>query len=438
MKKLLPLFFLPVALIVCFLPCLARAQPSTSVEIKPPQLLTPENGSTVNGAPEFFWTSAVLPRGFRGKYSLKIVPVSQGQSAAAAFSSNSPVHQASMRRTQDAWPEGGPALKNGQTYAWCVQVVDADGNPVGENNGLSEVFTFTYKETETPPAAQGLTITTQPLVMTGIRPESITLTTLPLVMTGIRPESITLTTQPLVMTGIRPESITINTQPLQMTGMRFESIIIHTDALQMTGIRNEQPKPPVESDKTPAKSKIQEGLKNKLKLPSAKTGTDDGSRMKRKGSDDGEPATGRPPETKEAKQKLDLPSKDAGTVDGANPPQGQPDAMQIKQGGTGNALGDTAMSRILGKVPSMTTPDVPVKPDGGTGQSTLQQKIEAKKNAAGDAVKEIKTPSATDSPAGTGTPAGTGETLKGQKLQDVKESAAKKKDVKTTVETGGK
>jgi hypothetical protein len=74
MKKRLPLLFLPVALLVCFLPCLVRAQPSNTNEIKPPQLLTPESGSTVKGAPEFFWTSAVLPRGFKGRDANHIRP----------------------------------------------------------------------------------------------------------------------------------------------------------------------------------------------------------------------------------------------------------------------------------------------------------------------------------------------------------------------------
>lgn len=401
-------FFLSVLLIGCFLPCLGRGQPLDqpgikSDEIKPPQLLTPENGSTVNGVPEFFWTSAVVPRGFKGTYKLKVVPVSQGQDPGAALASNPPVHQASMRRTQEAYPADGPGLNNGQTYAWCVQVLDANGTPVGENLGMSDVFVFTYEGSEMHPALQGLNVTTQPLVMTGMRIGSLTVDTQPLVMTGMRVQSITVNTQPLVMTGMRSESITLTTQPLVMTGMRVGSITVNSDALKMTGIRSGQPNPPVESDKTPAKTKIQEELKKKLDLPGRKT-------------DDSGSTSNQPPEVKEAKQKLDLPSKKQEPVDGANPPAGQPDGAQMKQGGTGKAVGDTAINRVLGKVPALSKPATPELPMDGT--------------SGGAKTAPVSPPSGTVEPAGTGGGQGRPK-LEGVKKPVSPTAAGSEKAVKT-------
>jgi hypothetical protein len=397
MRKNLPLLFSILTLVITlYAPrSPAQIQPAAARDFQPPQLLTPENGSTVKGAPEFFWTSAVLPKGFRGSYKLRVVALTPGQTPAAALAGNPPVHQATMRRTGEAYPADGPALKDGQTYAWGVQIVDANGASVGGTQGLSEVFVFTIEETGTPSSVQGLTIATQPLVMTGMRVGSPTIDTQPLVMTGLRVASITVNTDPLVMTGIRVESITVNTQPLVMTGMRVGSmtvdtqplmmtgirvgsIAINADALKMTGMRSGQPNPPIEDDKKPSKPGLQDKLKQKLELPAGKTETDDGGA-----------ASGRPPEVKEAKQKLDLPSKDTGTVDGAKPPAGQPDGAQMQQSGTGKTVGDTAVSKILGKMPSMTTPKVAETTDGDAAKSQLKQKIEAN-GTVDDAARDRK------------------------------------------------
>jgi hypothetical protein len=420
-------FFLPIALIVCLLPCLARPQPASTGDIQPPQLLAPENGSKVGGRPEFFWTSAVLPRGFRGTYKLKVVPLSPGQDPASALASNSPVHQASMRRTGEAYPADGPGLKSGQRYAWCVQVMDANGNPAGDNQGLSEVFIFTVEESGTPSTVQGLSINTQalqmtgmrtgslvidtqPLQMTGLRTGSLTIATQPLVMTGLRQESLTITTQPLVMTGIRQESLTITTQPLVMTGMRVSSLVIDTQPLRMTGIRpesitlNTQPlvmtgiRDTDGGGSAAVKPKPKES-KQKLETPKKKRGSvdvvnppadgQDEPRMKRKGAEDsdtdaGGSTTGRKP--KEAKEDLDLPAKDPGTVEGAEPPAGQPDGARMKQTGTGKSALDTTAVGILGKLPSLKTPETPVAPQTpqeGTLKSRLQEKAGTKKTGEG-------------------------------------------------------
>jgi hypothetical protein len=425
MKKHLPLFFLPVVLLVCFLPCLARAQPINlndvksgdvkSDEIKPPQLLTPENGSAVKGAPEFFWTSAVLPRGFKGKYNLKVVPVSPGQSPGAAVASNQPVHQASMRRTGEAYPADGPVLKNGQTYAWCVQVLDANGSPVGENQGMSEVFTFSFESgPQAPPPVSptpgaSVSINTQPLQMTGIRAGSITINSQPLQMTGMRIGSVSINTQTLQMTGMRVGSITINTQPLQMTGMSIQSITINTgklmmtgmgvkpitvktDKLVMTGIRDEESNQPVE------------GKNTKIK----KTGE------------------------KELDKKLDLPFKKT--------------QKAVKAKDPGQITGKTGDNKLPGETPDLepvqqSLPIGKAEPVDKTVSTPLKQKIEGLQGA--NVQQGIEPPAGTNTPVAS--PAGTETTVPGQKLKDVQESLngktqaeEKPANIKTGTDTGNK
>jgi hypothetical protein len=381
MKKHHPLLFINLFTFVIALYAPrspAQIQSAATRDFQPPQLLTPENGSKVRGVPEFFWTSAVLPKGFRGSYRLKVVPISPGQSPSAAITGNPPVHQATMRRTGEAYPADGPPLKSGQPYAWCVQVVDANGAPAGGDQGMSDVFSFSFESAgevsssvtgdnvinidmgslvmtgirnDAPvEPAQVISIDMGSLVMTGIRNDAlpepaqvISIDMGPLVMTGIRndapaepPRVIEIDMGPLVMTGIRnnappepPRVIDIDMGPLVMTGIRNDApaepprvIKIDMGPLVMTGIRTGQPKPPVEGNKTKIKPKVQEELK----------------------------------------KKLDLPFKKPETVEGANPPAEPIGGAQMKQAGKGKTIGDTAINRILGKVPSVTTPSVPENP----------------------------------------------------------------------------
>jgi hypothetical protein len=372
MKKLLPLFFLPVALIVCFFPCLARAQPQGSQTITPPQLLAPENGSVVNGNPEFFWTPAVHPRGFKGAYKLRIVNVSTGQSPVSAMASNPLIYQnqIGLRRQNETF---GGSLLGDRTYAWCIQVVDENGNPTGENQGLSEVFTFTCAQApQSPPPVSPtsdenvIEIDMGPLVMTGIRNDA-------------PPEParvIEIDMGPLVMTGIRNDA---PPEPARV-------IEIDMGPLVMTGIRTGQAKPPVGGGKTPVKSKVQEDLKKKLERKTPET-------------DDGNPPASRPPEVKEAKQKLDLPFKKPGTVEGAQPPAEPIGGAQIKQGAKGKAVGDTAVNRLSGQTPSLKTLPVPEKPAEDAVKLPLQQKIGTKRTTE-DVAGEKKTAPVIQ-PAGT-------------------------------------
>lgn len=243
---------------------------------------------------------------------------------------------------------------------------------------------FTFGGAEALPAAQGLTVTTQPLVMTGLRVGSLTVDTQPLIMTGMRVQSITVNTQPLVMTGIRPESITLTTQPLVMAGIRVGSITINTDALKMTGMRNEQTKPPDGSDINPIQPTV----------------------------------------PKEPKKKLDLPFKKSEPIEGGNPPVEQPEGANERIRGVGQALdGKTNVPNPPGETPALE-PVQQAVPAGGTEpvdktvSTPLKQKFDGLQDA--NAKQGIEPPVGTDAsgtpPAGTGTPAS------GQKLKEIQEN----------------
>jgi hypothetical protein len=371
----------------------AQIQPAAAQEFQPPQLLAPENGSAVKGAPEFFWTSAVLPRGFKGSYRLKIAPVSAGQAPKAALEGNPPIHQVSMRRTGEVY--NGPALTNGRTYAWGVQVVDANGNPAGGDQGISEVFVFTF-ETASPSAqtdsSTSVNIDMGPLVMTGIRndappepPRVIEIGMGPLVMTGIRndapaepPRVIEIGMGPLVMTGIRndapaepPRVIEIGMGPLVMTGIRNDAppepprvIEIGMGPLVMTGIRNDAPAEPPRIMKINMGSLVMTGVRTGQPEPPV-----EGNKTKIK-----------PNVQEEVKEKMDLPFKKQEPVEGASSPAEPIGGTRMKQGGTGRAVGDTALNKILGKVPSMTTPEIPENPADDAMKAPLQKKDRGEEN----------------------------------------------------------
>jgi len=368
MRKHLPLLFILLTLVIAL-----YAPRSPAQEYQPPQLLTPENGAVIDTrTPEFFWTAGSGPARTRLFYLFTIVEVAPGTKPSSDLGLAVPFYQTRVRRNGLAYE--GPPFSSKPFYAWQVRLVDANGQPLGGSTGASGISTFSYFVRESiPPVTPGnLVIDTQPLVMTGMRVGSLNIDTQPLIMTGMRAGSITISTDTLMMTGMRVGSIAINTQPLvmtgmrvgslnidtqplimtgmrigpqtietatlQMTGMRIESITINTDALKMTGMREEPPSS-VESQKVPPQPKTQEDLN----------------------------------------KKRNLPLKNGETIGGVNPPLEPTGGAPMKPGGAEKTVGDTAINKLHGIRPSLETPGATGESPIGTGKSTLQQKIEAKK-----------------------------------------------------------
>ncbi|NQT27170.1 hypothetical protein HQ585_17580, partial [candidate division KSB1 bacterium] len=192
----------------------------------PPMLLSPDNGAVIGSPnPAFFWTPAQSVPDQLLFYRFRLVLLMSGQNSADAVKTNSPHHEQMMRRQGYQYPTDATPLNIGETYAWGVQVITRDETPMAANGGWTEVYTISI---QSPPSAP-IIVTTDPIVMTGQRPQSIAVTTDPIIMTGQRSQIIAVTTDPIIMTGQRPQLIAVTTDPIIMTGQRSQIIAVTTD-----------------------------------------------------------------------------------------------------------------------------------------------------------------------------------------------------------------
>ncbi|MCX8056352.1 MAG: hypothetical protein N3F03_01925 [Ignavibacteria bacterium] len=113
----------------------------------PPSLISPQDNTTLetsNPYPLFLWTPVTLPPNYRLTYRLRIVEVLEGQSPIQAINSNIVFYENNNINTNNfTYPIDAPVFEEGKTYAWQVQVLDQFGIPPTQNDGKSEIFTFT-------------------------------------------------------------------------------------------------------------------------------------------------------------------------------------------------------------------------------------------------------------------------------------------------------
>ena len=111
----------------------------------PPSLISPEDGSEVTVRnPTFVWTPVVeIPR---VQYKFKVVEILGRQSIFEAIEKNNPLFSTTLNQTTLTYPPQALPFEEGKRYAWQVQSVDRNGNPVGSNNGLSEVWSFRFDQ----------------------------------------------------------------------------------------------------------------------------------------------------------------------------------------------------------------------------------------------------------------------------------------------------
>ena len=113
----------------------------------PPRLIAPVDNANLDPTtayPTFQWTPVVVPSTYEVKYTLKIVEVMRGQTPAQAISANIPVYENNQITTNTfVYPIDARELVAGKTYAWQIQALDRFGLPPTQNDGKSEIFTFT-------------------------------------------------------------------------------------------------------------------------------------------------------------------------------------------------------------------------------------------------------------------------------------------------------
>ena len=121
---------------------------------QPPTLLFPSDESNVmKRTPVFTWTPVVAPGVTRVDYELRVVEVLPGQTPTRAIEANYPVFETTVQSlTSLPYPPSALPLEVGTRYAWRVRSLQPGGEfddfaqagaPLGQNEGLSEVFTFT-------------------------------------------------------------------------------------------------------------------------------------------------------------------------------------------------------------------------------------------------------------------------------------------------------
>jgi hypothetical protein len=119
-----------------------------------PQLIAPNDGKafTANemAAPVFFRWTPVVPKPQSVTYRLKVWQLMQGQSASQAMRTNQPIVTKDVDNITQAAIAGiytGPCRPPYLCdYVWQVQAVDREDHPVGNNEGKSELWSFSVKE----------------------------------------------------------------------------------------------------------------------------------------------------------------------------------------------------------------------------------------------------------------------------------------------------
>ncbi|TXC75251.1 hypothetical protein [Luteibaculum oceani] len=122
-----------------------KCVPFFLTSFQPPIAISPVDGMQLQGnqRPTFNWTPVTpAPKGFRVNYNLKVYEVLKGQNAIQAIRSNRPIIDEETNGVTQYWPVEWDLPEEGGDYVWQVQALDQDGNPFGEQMGLSEPQVF--------------------------------------------------------------------------------------------------------------------------------------------------------------------------------------------------------------------------------------------------------------------------------------------------------
>jgi hypothetical protein len=130
---------------------------------KPPSLIFPEDGTILSAPnPVFQWSPILSQAGRAAPHLFRMVEVYPGQTSLQAIEANRPIYEWAFTTTSSfAYPTSAPYLLDGHRYAWRVQALYSVSppsaslisvaafkappiRPIGENEGRSKVYTFTW------------------------------------------------------------------------------------------------------------------------------------------------------------------------------------------------------------------------------------------------------------------------------------------------------
>jgi hypothetical protein len=112
----------------------------------PPDLLNPMDETNVTDEyPQFEWTPVFMPSALNIQYRLKICEITEGEDENYAIT-KVPIWEEITNSTYLLYPSSAPILDIGKNYVWQVQLLDENDNPLGENEGKSEIWSFIYQQ----------------------------------------------------------------------------------------------------------------------------------------------------------------------------------------------------------------------------------------------------------------------------------------------------
>ncbi|MEP7234391.1 MAG: hypothetical protein ABI778_03755, partial [Ignavibacteriota bacterium] len=115
------------------------------VQYQPPVLIAPQNNSDVKvqNLLIFSWLPVTPAYPDPITYKLKICEVLPSQTPTQALLVNQTFYSTEVKLgTQFAWQANTSNAKEGAVFAWNVQALTSTAQPVGENSGMAQPFTF--------------------------------------------------------------------------------------------------------------------------------------------------------------------------------------------------------------------------------------------------------------------------------------------------------
>ena len=117
-----------------------------------PDLLEPINDVTVTETfPRFEWTPAFVPGDLEIKYRIKVCHNETSENPNYSIT-KVPILNTITDDNFIVYPPSVPPLEEGYMYVWQVQLLDENSNPIGENEGKTEIGRFIYGSGQAPGA----------------------------------------------------------------------------------------------------------------------------------------------------------------------------------------------------------------------------------------------------------------------------------------------
>ncbi len=109
-----------------------------------PDLISPTDDMSVDEIfPRFEWTPAFVPADMMIKY--RVILCRNDETEDLNYSiTKIPILNITTENNAQIYPAESPPLETGEYYVWQVQLLDKNSNPIGENEGKSEIGRFLY------------------------------------------------------------------------------------------------------------------------------------------------------------------------------------------------------------------------------------------------------------------------------------------------------